>query len=73
MSRKTATVDFFFFEAFFNVMVNFNQRRSVVQWFFLKPACSGPIMFLDSTNQDRRLVIILSKSLPRHEVRLIGR
>ena len=39
----------------------------------LNPACSGQTMDLDYTNQLRRLVTSLSKSLPMQEVRLIGR
>jgi hypothetical protein len=41
--------------------------------FFLNPVCSGPIMLFDSKNQVMRVVTILSKTLFRHEVRLIDR
>jgi hypothetical protein len=40
---------------------------------FLNPDCSGPMKFLLSTYQLRRFVRTRSNSLPRHEVRLMGR
>ena len=45
----------------------------MVLWCVLNPACSGPTMDLDSTNQLRRLVTSLSKGFPMQKVRLIGR
>ena len=72
MSRKTATVDFLCLKLAFiswSRMITW----SVVLRCFLNPACSGPMMLFFFTNQLRRFVISLSKSLPIHDVRLIGR
>jgi hypothetical protein len=72
MSRKTATVDSFSLKPLL-MLRSILTRWSVVHRDFLKPAYSGSSRFLVSTNRFRRCVRRRSNSLPRHEVKLMGR